>query len=69
MKRINRAQLRGEPLDEDCKKANIVKHEYGPKDNRIFCYGVCDGYDDFEVAEKCCKCKAYAYNAEPWEGE
>lgn len=31
--------------------------------------GKASGYGDVEVAEKCRECKAYAYNAEPWEGD
>ncbi len=61
-----RAKLRGIPLDNDCKKAKISLYEYGPDDNRKFCYGVCDGFPD-EIAEKCRKCGAYAFNAEPPE--
>ena len=26
---INRAKLRGKPLDSDCKRANRTTHEYG----------------------------------------
>lgn len=63
---IYRATLRGKPLDEDCKKAEISSYEYGMDDNRKFCYGVFNGFP-CEIAEKCRKCKAYAYNAEPPE--
>ena len=69
MKKVNRAQLRGKPLDEDCKKANTTKYEYGPDDNRIFCYGLYPGCNDFDVLDKCRECRAYAYNALPPEGE
>lgn len=61
-----RAALRGKPLDEDCYKAKISAYEYGPEDNRKFCYGICNGFPDV-IAEKCRKCGAYAYNAEPPE--
>lgn len=61
-----RAALRGKPLDDDCHKARISTHEYGMEDNRKFCYGICNGLPD-EIAEKCRKCGAYAYNAEPPE--
>lgn len=30
---INRAKLRGKPLDGDCKRANRTTHEYGEKDD------------------------------------
>lgn len=66
MKQINRAQSRGKPLDEDCKTAVISKYLAGLKDPRIFCYGIDTEYD---VAEKCRKCGAYVYNAEPWKGK
>ena len=53
-----RAKLRGIPLDDDCKKAKISLHEYGPDDNRKFCYGAVSythlalsGYDGLAV---CC---------------
>lgn len=36
MKTISRAVMRGKPLDKDCKRAYISKHEYGPNDNRCF---------------------------------
>ena len=61
-----RAALRGKPLDVDCKKAMISVHEYGIEDKRKFCYGIINEFPD-EIAEKCKKCKAYVYNAEPPE--
>lgn len=63
---INRAQIRGCKLDEDCKLAHTTTHESGPDDDRVFCYGICDIEPDF-LAEKCKDCKAYVYNAEPIE--
>lgn len=30
MKRVSRAQLRGQPLDPLCKKAHTTTNEYGP---------------------------------------
>ncbi|WP_206457904.1 hypothetical protein [Anaerovorax sp. IOR16] len=59
-----RAKLRGKPLDEDCKKAIISTCEYGPTDNRKFCYGLCEPSTE-EVLEKCKGCKAFVDNAEP----
>lgn len=64
MKRINRAQLRGKPLDEDCKKAYTLTHEYGEHDNRVFCMGLIDLMDDEPVTE-CEKCAAWYRNATP----
>ena len=33
--RYSRADLRGKPLDEDCKKAKISRHEFGVNDKRL----------------------------------
>lgn len=65
MKKITRNQLRGKPLDEDCKRANTTTHEYGQKDNRVFCYGLYAECSDWEIDEKCKNCKAFVDNAEP----
>ena len=62
--RTDRAAQRGKPLDKDCYKAHISKHEYGMNDNRCFCYGLIDlMYDDY--LQKCRECGAWAYNAKP----
>ena len=63
---INRAKLRGKPLDDDCKKANTTTQEYGLQDNRVFCFGLFDPKTD-ERLDKCVNCKAFVYNAEPLE--
>lgn len=65
---INRAKLRGKKLDEDCKKANTTTHEYGLNDDRVFCYGLYD-FGGVDLIEKCEKCKAYVYNAQPLSKE
>ena len=65
MKTIGRAVVRGKPLDKDCKRAHISKHEYGPNDNRCFCYGLYAEWSDYEINEKCIDCKAFVQNAEP----
>lgn len=65
MKTISRAVLRGRSLDEDCKTANVSKQEYGPNDNRCFCYGLYAPCNDWEIQQKCLECKAYVDNAEP----
>ena len=62
-----RAAMRGKPLDEDCKKARISTHEYGPNDNRKFCLGLYDMMTD-ETLSKCKECKAFALNAENIKG-
>lgn len=59
-----RAELRGKPLDDDCKIAIISTHEYGMEDNRKFCYGLMEMTTE-EVLEKCKGCKAFVDNAEP----
>lgn len=61
---INRATLRGKPLDIDCLLARQSSHEYGLNDKRIFCYGLIDCMCD-EYLEKCRKCGAFVDNAEP----
>ena len=52
MKRVSRAQLRGKPLDDDCRIAGISKHECGPDDPRCFCYGLKDMMTD-DLVDKC----------------
>lgn len=63
---ISRAKIRGCKLDKDCKLAHTTTHEYGPDDDRVFCYGICDIEPDF-LAEKCKRCKAHIDNIEPPE--
>ena len=63
---ISRAKIRGEKLDEDCKKAYTTSNEYGLDDDRVFCYGLVD-YSTDELIEKCKNCKALAYNSTPQE--
>lgn len=48
---LDRAVVRGKPLDKDCKRANVSKHEYGPNDNRCFCYGTWPGRGRKKVIE------------------
>ncbi len=64
MKRLDRADLRGCPLDKDCYEAYRCSHIYGSEDNRVFC---CGRYKDkhFNIDDKCLSCKAYVYNSEP----
>lgn len=66
MKTINRAQLRGEPLDPMCKRARTSRHEFGPQDKRVFCYGLYDCMTE-EMIQSCKDCKALIDNAEPEE--
>ena len=62
---INRAKLRGKPLDSDCKYAHRTTHEYGAKDDKVFCYGLYEDMSDWKIRRKCRECKAYVDNAEP----
>lgn len=68
MKKVNRARLRGKPLDSDCKTAKTSTGEYGNDDRRVFCYGIIDSMND-EYLEKCKVCGAFVYNAKPLEVE
>ena len=65
---INRAKLRGKPLDSDCKKARRTTHECGMKDNRIYCYGLLKDMSEWQIKEKCRKCGAYIDNITPLKG-
>lgn len=51
-------------LNEDCKRAYTSTNEYGPDDDRVFCYGLVD-YSTDELIEKCKNCKALVWNATP----
>lgn len=67
---ISRAKLRGKPLEPYCKKANTTTHEYGLKDNRVYCYGLYQNNISGtinDIAECCRKCKAFIDNATPLE--
>jgi hypothetical protein len=57
LSKITRTKLRGKPLETFCHKAKISNFEYGPDDNRQFCYGLVDRVND-ELFEECKKCKA-----------
>ena len=54
---INRAKLRGEKLDEDCKFAKTPTEA-----DLCVCYGLIDNAENF--LPKCKKCKALVWNAE-----
>lgn len=64
MKRVTRAQLRGQPLDPLCKKARTATNEYGREDRRVFCYGWMDCMTE-EPEELCAACGAFIRNATP----
>ena len=63
-KTIDRKHLRNAPLHWFCGKAYTTRHEYGPDDNRVFCYGTVDMMTD-EYLVACKKCKAFVYNSTP----
>lgn len=65
---INRAQLRGKPLDRNCKKARTEPHQYGQNDDRVFCSGLIN-YENDEFLPKCRDCGAFVDNAMPPENE
>lgn len=64
MKRVTRAELRGERLDDDCKRAYTSSHEFGKDDNRVFCLGLYDICSDC-ILDKCWSCGAFVDNAKP----
>ena len=66
---INRAKLRGKPLDSDCKKAHRTTHECGMKDDRVYCYGLLEDMSDWKIRKKCRECGAYVDNATPLRGD
>ena len=65
---INRAKLRGKPLDSDCNKAHRTTHECGMKDYRVYCYGLLEDMSDWQIREKCRECGAYIDNITSLKG-
>ena len=65
---ISRAELRGKPLDEDCKTAHLTTSEFGEDDYRVFCYGLYKEQSVTEICDKCRECKAFVENATPLKG-
>lgn len=64
MKRISRAQLRGQRLDPLCKIARTTTNEYGSDDRRVFCHGVYDAMTE-EPEDLCLSCGAFVRNETP----
>lgn len=64
MKRVSRAQMRGQPLEPICKKAHTTTNEYGLADKRVFCCGIWEAMTD-DPLETCRVCKAFIQNEEP----
>ena len=65
---INRAKLRGKPLDSDCKQAQRTTHEYGVIDDIVYSYGLYEDMSDWKIREKCKECGAFVDNAKPLRG-
>lgn len=66
---INRARLRGKPLDSDCKRAHRTLYEYGNEDDRVYCYGLYEDMSEWSsIRKKCRECGAYVDNATPLRG-
>ena len=61
---LTRRDMRGRQLDEDCYRAKISRHEYGPDDDRCFCYGFISKMTD-NYLPKCYECGAFVLNATP----
>ena len=60
MKTMNRAKIKGKPLDDDCKTAHVCV-EFDEDTKYCFCYGIIDlHYDDY--IDKCKQCKACERN-------
>ena len=59
---INRAKLRGKPLDSECKRANRTTHEYGVKDDRVYCYGL---YGPYLLGKLTNRCSAVGISPQP----
>ena len=65
MKRVTRAEIRGKPLDDDCKRYGYSKSgQFGPDDKRCFCSGIWNRMTD-EFERKCFECNAWDSNAQP----
>lgn len=69
MNRINRAKLRGIPLEPYCKEANTTTNEFGKEDKRVYCFGLYDNnfpnrLGDF-ICDECKNCKAFIDNITP----
>lgn len=61
-----RADMRGKPLEKECRRARVSRFECGPNDDRVFCCGLVDPmYDDY--AKECWECGAFCLNAMPNE--
>lgn len=62
---VSRVYLRGKPLDNDCKRAQTTRFQYGLNDNRVFCYGLYKDMSDWDILDKCKTCGALVDNAKP----
>jgi len=55
--KLNRAQLRGKPLDDFCKLSKPIKET----DGNYYCYGLIDLMTD-ETEKECLDCNAFIGN-------
>ncbi len=62
---ITRSKIIGHPLEPECAKALTTTNECGANDNRVFSYGIYKEQSETEICDKCLKCKAFVFNAEP----
>ena len=62
MKILNRAVIRGKPLESLCYRAKTLRNYNGKNDNRILCYGMAEDLEEDIVCECCKECKAFVRN-------
>ena len=63
-KLINRTNIIGHKLDDDCFRTKTTITEHGEDDNRILCYGLAKKDSATEMSEKCLQCTAYVHNVD-----
>ena len=61
-KKVPREELRGAPLDKDCKYAFSSTSYFGAFENRELCCGLFEDMKTGKKREKCLKCGAYFKN-------
>ena len=64
MKIVNRALLRGAPLETMCRQAKTTHHEFGREDRRVFCFGVTEA-GGANLMPPCRTCRAHVDYARP----
>lgn len=61
MKKVNRQELRGKPLEVDCKCASTDYEIVNNKIKYTYCLGWVDKRND-EIIDRCKNCKAFVDN-------